>query len=1145
MRRIVFWSAAFLLCAGWADAQVNKSNLTGIVRDGSGAAVPEVVIRLTSIGTGSVRTEITDGSGFYRFTLLDRGSYRLEAERAGFKRFLQDAVELQTGETTTIDVTLTLGEIAESVTVMAEAAILRTETGALGTTVNTQVLNELPLIGRNPYVFLTLSPGIQYTGDPGALNPWDVAGPSAFAASGAEAKSEFLLDGIPNMGIANVSLSPSPDATQEMRVQTSAYDAEFGHSGAAFVNVSTRSGTNEYHGTVYWYLRNDNLNANSFFNNRIGSKKSEFKQNTYGASFGGPFRLPKLYNGRDRTHYFFNFEGTRIRGNSFARAIVPTELERQGDFSRSLDRSGRPFVIYDPATTRAEGGGFVRSPFPGNVIPAQRFDPVTVTAMKYYPLPNRIPTSGSLQNFENPQTGGRLWASLASRVDHQINAGQSLFFRYGWNHRTDPSSAFYGEGCCRPAGNPTDGQDEFERGNIGGGMGYTWVVSPHMVFDARMGFTRYFDANIMYGEGFDIRTLGFPEPFARSLAFATFPRFAMVDADVENLGAGRVTSRTYNNVYNPLFNFHYTLNRHAVKWGYRYMVSQQNQFNPNRSAGIFNFGRAFTQGPDPTRVSPNAGHDFASFLLGLPNSGSADINAAPALQATYHAVYAHDDWKITPRMTLNLGLRVEHENGATDRFNRGNAGLDLNVASPVEAQAKANYARAPIPELAELTVKGGLRFLAVDNTPREHLNLPTLIWAPRFGYAFRVADWMVVRGGYGIFYVPNIISNYRLDGFSLSTQMVTSLDNNLTPFNSLRNPFPSGLSQPPGATGGLMTGVGQSITAGGASTDNFLPDLKHGLNQQFSQGFQFVLPGDLSIQASYVGSLAQRLTITRNINQYPDRFLPLQTRLNARVANPFYGVITDPTSALSQTTITVSQLLRPFPQYTGITRSSLPYGRSSYHSFQLEISKRLSSGLYFGVSYTNSKLMEATSYLNANDARPEKVISDSDRPQRLVVHGLYELPFGPGRKLVTSRNPVLSRLVANWQFNWVVTFQSGAPLAFANAERLLRSENNLHTVDQYFDVAQFVPQQPFTLRAFSSRTADLRAPGINKWDITIQKSVVAREGMSFKIQAELYNAFNRTHLGTPNTTVTSTSFSRITGTFLGPREIQLSGRFTF
>ena len=423
--------------------------------------------------------------------------------------------------------------------------------------------------------------------------------------------------------------------------------------------------------------------------------------------------------------------------------------------------------------------------------------------------------------------------------------------------------------------------------------------------------------------------------------------------------------------------------------------------------------------------------------------------------------------------------------------------------------------------------------------------MPAATFAPRAGYAYRLTNRLVARGGYGIFFVPNIISNYRLDGFSLTTRMVTSLDNNLTPFDTLRNPFPSGLSQPLGSAGGLLTGVGQSITTSVLSPGNPLPGFKPGLSQEFSQGFQIVLPGELSIQANYVGNLAQRLTISRNIDQYPNQFLPLQTRLNARVANPFFGVVTDPTSALSQSTIAVSQLLRPFPQYTGLTQSGLPYGRSGYHSLQFELSKRMKSGLYFGVAYTNSKYLEGLSYLNANDAKPEKVISDADRPQRLVLHGLYELPFGPGRRFASSSNPFVKRLVANWQVNWVATFNSGAPLAFGSAERLTTSTKNPGTVDQYFDPSQFVPQQPFTLRAFSSRTTDLRAPGIDKWDITAQKSVAIREGVSFKLLAEFYNAFNRTHLGTPNTTVTSSSFGRITGTFLGPREILVSGRFSF
>ncbi|MEX2262823.1 MAG: TonB-dependent receptor [Bryobacteraceae bacterium] len=1125
-------------------AQVNKSNLTGIVRDSSGAAVPGVSIKLVNTGTGATRLEQSDSSGLYRFVLVDFGNYRIEAERDGFKRFVREGVRLQTGETISVDIALEVGQIAESVTVTAEASLLRTETGALGTSINTQVINELPLIGRNPYVFLTLSPGIQYTGSPGALNPWDASGPSDFASSGSESRSEFLLDGIPNMRIDLVSFSPSPDAVQEMRVQTNAYDAEYGHSGAAFVNVSTKSGTNDVHGSVYWYLRNDNLNANSFFNNRNGNPKNENKQNTYGAAISGPVWIPKLYDGRDRTHYFFDFEGTQIRGNSASRAIVPTALERTGDFSQTADRFGRPFTIYDPLTTRASGSGQVRSPFPGNLIPGNRHDPVALAAAKFYPLPNRTPTSDNLQNFDNPRSSGRKWASLSSRADHQVSSAHNLFFRYGWNHRLDPSTPYYGE-CCRPAGNPTSGQDEFARGNIAAAVGHTWIQSPRTVIDFRFGFTRYFDANIMFGEGFDIGTLGFPASFARSLAFNTFPRFEM-SGDVENLGAEGVSSSVYINQFNPLINFHTNRGRHALKYGFRYQVAQSNNFAPSRAGGFFRFDRVLTQGPDPTRVTLNSGHDFASFLLGNPTRGYTDINASRALQNTYYSFYFQDDWKITDRLTLNLGMRFEHESPVFERFDRGNSGIDFNVASPIQGEVQANYARNPIPELSAIAVRGGLGFLNNNGTPRGNLNMPALIYAPRFGYAYRLAERIVWRGGWGLFYIPNNISNFRQDGFSLATQMVTSLDNNLTPFNRLSNPFPSGLTPPPGASGGLLTAVGQNLTAGFAPGDS-VPAYKQGLSQQFSTGFQFALPGDISLETSYVGNVSQRMTMTRRVNDYSNDFLPLKTRLNARVPNPFFGVVTDPTSALSQPTTTVQQLLRPYPHYLSLTQAVLPYGRSHYDSMQVQISKRMRHGIYFGAAYTVSKLMEAVSYLNNNDAKPENVISNSDRPQRLVLHGIYEMPFGPGKPLLASTHPVVSRIVGGWQLNWVVTFQSMQPLEFANAERLARSDNNPRTIQRYFDPSQFVPQEPFTLRRLSSRVADLRAPGLKKWDMTVMKSVPIRERMAFKFQAEFYNIWNTTHFGTPNTNVTNASFGQITGTLSGggPREVQLSARFTF
>ena len=1139
----IFLSVVFLATSeSWA--QVNKSNLTGIVRDESGAAIPGVAIQVVNTGTGATRQEVSDRTGLYRFVLLDPGLYRLEAELSGFRRFVQDRVQLATGETTTIDVTLSLGQLSETVSVSAETPLLRTETAALGTTLTAEALTELPMIGRNPYVTLMFAPGIQYTGSPTAVNQWDNNGPSDFAAGGSESRSEFLLDGIPNMQRDRPSFSPTPDAVQEMRVQTNAYDAEFGHSGAGFVNVTTRSGSNDVNGSLYWFYRDNKLNANDFFDNRLGRPKSDRFQHTYGGSLGGPLTIPGLYNGLNKTHYFVNFEGTQIRSQGFARAIVPSALERAGDFSQTRDRQGRPFTIYDPATTRPNpnGSGFIRDPFPGNRIPRERMDPVALRALEFYPLPNRTPTQEDPQNFLNPRDTGLKWATILGRVDHQLSAAQQLLFRYGWNHRTDPASAFYGDDCCRAAGNPTDGQDVFERGNITAASSWTWVVNRSTVADVRMGFTRYFDANIMFGEGFDLSTLGFPASFANSVTFTTFPRFAM-SGDIQHLGADRRTNRTYVNHYNPLINVTSVFGRHALKYGFRYTVGQRNSFAPERSGGLFEFDRTFTQGPDPTRTQTNSGHDLASFLLGTPTRGRVDLNVAPSLQNKYAAVYLQDDWKATDRLTLNLGLRLEHEGPTTERLNRGNAGFDFDAVSPLAARAEANYAANPIPEQRALNVRGGLRFLNEDGAPRGHLDMPALLWAPRVGFAYRTTDWMVVRGGYGRFYIPNNTDNYRLDGFSLATQMVTSLDGNLTPFNRLANPFPSGLNTPPGAASGLLTGVGQSISAGRIG-ENLVPDFKHGLSQQFSLGFQFVLPGAISAEAGYVGNVSRNLTISRNVNQIPDQFLGLRTRLNARVANPFFGVITDPTSALSQPTTTVLQLLRPFPHYTGVTEVLMPVGTSNYDSLQVQLNKRMAKGLSFGGSYTLSKLMEATSFLNPNDPEPENVISNSDRPHRVVVYGLYELPFGPGKALL-SDDSILSDILGGWHVSWIGTFQSGEALAI-DAERDSLSDNNPHTVDQWFDINQFRPREPFTLRALPTRLADLRGPGVNKWDFTVSKSFRMSDGVALKARIELYNAFNRTNFNNPNLTLTSSNFGRITGTsFGGAREIQLAARLEF
>jgi hypothetical protein len=376
--------------------------------------------------------------------------------------------------------------------------------------------------------------------------------------------------------------------------------------------------------------------------------------------------------------------------------------------------------------------------------------------------------------------------------------------------------------------------------------------------------------------------------------------------------------------------------------------------------------------------------------------------------------------------------------------------------------------------------------------------------------------------------------------------MVTSLNNNLTPFNTLSNPFPSGVAVPPGAAGGVLTGIGTSITAGMATLGS-VPSFKDALNQQFSMGFQFLLPGKVSLETSYVGNNVQHLSISRNIDAYPVADLALGNLLNSKVANPFFGVITNSTSSLSQSTIPLSQLLLPFPQYTGVTQSSLPLGRSHYNSLQILANKHFSSGLNLTLAYTFSKYLQNTAYHNIDDAAPESVISGSDRPSNLVVSGIYELPFGPNKRFLRTTNPVIRRLAGGWQLGWTGTYTSGQALAFSGAERISTSSDNPQTVLHWFDTTQFAPQAPFTVQHTSSALANLRGPGIGLWNVDLTKEIPITERVRFKLEAQAFNFLNTPFFGNPNTSVTSASFGQITGLYSGSasRNVQVSARIRF
>jgi hypothetical protein len=1149
--RLRVLAALLVVFAASASAQISKGNLTGIVTDPSGSAVPSATLRLVDTDTGAVRTEQSDASGIYRFMTLDAGAYRVEAEAAGFKKFIREGIELRVDETTTVDVHLEIGQAAESVTVTGESPMLHTESASLGNTVSDQSVAELPIVSRDAITLVQLSPGIQYRAT-SALQVYSNDGTSQFGSSGTKGMAVFLMDGVMNMRIqsdgqtgGSIGFSPSPDAVQQLDVHTNAFDAEFGHTGGGAVSVTTKSGTNQIHSSVYWYLQNKDLNADPFFNNLAGLPRSEATQNWYGGSVGGPVYVPKVYNGMNKTHFFFDFEGTRVRSVTLANYLVPTPLQLQGNFSQTTNSKLAAVTVYDPSTTVASGSGYVRSPFPGNIIPTSRFDTVANNMLKYYPAANRPITSALFDNFQILQPSGTNWASLVGRIDHQLTSKHSLFVRWGWNKRFDITASTYGS-CCLEATN----NDEFSRGNLMGAIGDTWLASPRTVVDFRIGFYRYFDAVIPWSTGFDMTTLGFPASFANAVDYKWFPRITMNDGDTINFGDGRSPNVNTQTIGTPLVNVHTNIGRHALKYGFSWQIAQDDAVDPGLTTGGFaasamgfEFDHTFTQGPNPTASSSVAGNDFASFLLGAVTAGSYPTGAGKTMTTTFTGFYVQDDWKVTDRLSLNLGIRFEHEGPGTERYNRADGGFAAGAISPLQTAAEANYAKNPIPQLASLNVMGGLTFLGVNGEPRGYVNMAPIQYEPRFGYAYRISNRIVWRGGWGLYYIPLNIDYFQNTGFTTVTQMVTSLNGNLTPYNTLSNPFPNGLTPVSGSANGLATSVGQSITAAVGSS-NGDPNFLHGLSQQYSMGFQFMLPANVSLETSYAGNNSQHLTLSRNANLYPNQDFSLGTGLNAKVPNPFYGVITDPTSSLSQATTTVAQLLSPYPEFTGLTEDMLPTGRSGYNALQVNIQRRMSHGLYFGAMYVWSKYMEAVTYLNANDIKPSWSISDTDRPQHVALNGVYELPVGKGKAFLNSVPGAVNKVVGGWQVNWLVTFQSGPPLSFGSAIRTTKSSNNPHTITEWFDTTQFTPLPAYTLATLSPYVNDLRAAGINKWDLSAGKSVPITERIRLNLRAEFYNAWNGTQFGSPNTTVTSGSFGHVTSAS-NSRVVQVAARINF
>jgi hypothetical protein len=678
--------------------------------------------------------------------------------------------------------------------------------------------------------------------------------------------------------------------------------------------------------------------------------------------------------------------------------------------------------------------------------------------------------------------------------------------------------------------------------------------------NARYTLTRFITGNDVYQEDFDLAALGFSSNYVNQIK-AVDPRYYklpnMSVSGYSSLGGVASRNSVATDIHELAVNFTSMLGAHALRYGMAYRIYRRNNYNFGNSAGNLSFDTTWTRGPLDNSPSAPIGQGFAQFMYGIPGGGSFTIQDSYADQSKVPAFFIQDDWKLSRTFTLSLGFRYERPSPTTERFNRSVRGFDTSVLNPIHAQALANYARNPIPQVpvSAFRAAGGLTFAGVNGQPRELWKTDQNLMMPRIGFAWTVTPKTVLRGGYGIFFdaLGVVNSNVNQTGFSQSTDLVASLDNGQNYAATIGNPFPSGFVAPLGAAGGLSTNVGNGISF-------FNSDLTSSYMQRWQFGVQRELARNTLIEVSYVGNRGTRMGVTRDLNPVPAQYLstsPFRDQaaidfLSAAVPNPFYPLL--PRTNLAGTNVSRSQLLRPYPHYSGVSMTE-NIGYPWYHSLQVRGEKRFSNGLNTTLSYTWSKTMEALGFLNAIDPRLEEVISSQDRTHRLAVTAMYELPFGRGKLIAGPNNAVVSKLIGGWQVQGIYTGQSGAALGFGNSIFLGDLKNiplprDQRRPERWFNIdAGFnrnnAQQLGSNLRTFPSRFSGVRADGPNNWDLSAIKNTRIKEGVSLQFRAEAINALNHPQFTAPNTNPVSTAFGTVTGEFAWPRVIQFGLKALF
>jgi len=1153
MRTISRIAATLLVLSSYPLlAQEARSLILGRVLDNSGAVVAGAAVVAANTETGVRISAQTNSSGDYLLPYLVPGPYTVTVQSAGFKKTERSGIQTRVNDQITLDFALEIGAVTESVQVRADTPLLDTSTTSMGQVIDSKAVLELPLLAGNVIPMAALAPGVLFMPSfPKDVRPFDTGSGSAIAGDGTRVgTAQFMLDGAMNNANQGFAYSPPPGVVQEVKVQTASFDASYGYMTGVVVNMSLKSGGNQLHGQTYYFNQNPLFNANRFFLNRVGTPKIAYKSHRWGGTASGPVMIPKIYDGRNKTFFMYGYEGMwTFDPVPIGFQAVPTPAHRTGDFSGLLALGPR-YQIYDPFTIApAANGLFSRRPLPGNRIPASQINPLGSKIANLFDTPNLPGNADGVNNYTNGRNSYDTFYNHIVRIDHNVSDNQRFFVRVNATRNLRDQDKRHSN---------TVGHQLY-RYSRGAAIDHVYTVSPQFFINSRYSYTRYVDGITPNQMGFDLQGFGFSSAYVSQIKaidprLVRFPRIDTTDyssLSVQSLNRNPVDTHDFALNATRIFG------SHTLRFGPGYRVYRRNSLDLGASSGSLTFSTDWTRGPFDTSGAAPIGQGMASLLYGLPTSGAFPINANYAEQVKIFAAYVQDDWKVNRKLTMSLGFRYELPSPMTERFDRSVRGFDFDAASPIEAAARANYANTQIPQvpLDAFRVRGGLTYPAVNGQPRNLWDTTQSNFMPRLGFAYSITPTTVFRGGYGIYFEPIGVPNSDViqTGFTQTTQLVPSVNNGQNFIATLANPFPAGVLLPTGASGGLRTNLGQNVSF-------FNPTLDNPYMQRWQFALQRSLPAGSVLEVSYVGNRGVRQRIGRDLNALPNRYLstsPVRDQatinlLSAQVANPFYPLL--PGTNLSGTTVPRSQLLRPYPQFTGVSMDT-NQGYSWYHSMQTRFEKRFSSGFMSTLSWTWSKLMEARSYLNPGDLLPEKVISDQDRAHRVAVTGIYELPFGKGKRWASRAGGFSSRLLGGWQLSGIYQLQTGPALGFGNA--LFRGNladipiaKGQRTIDRWFNVdAGFernsATQLASNLRTLSTRFSGIRGDGTNNLDLAFVKNTPLKEGLTLQFRAEGINALNHTQFLTPNTTPLSTAFGQVTQEWSSPRTIQFALKLIF